>query len=111
VCRLVEPPRQTRREMRTLAIGQVTTQLLPALKEHRLYAAFLTLFVMGLRRGELLGVRWQDIDWKEEVMHIRQTLVRVKNHAIGRTQLVFQDPKTEPSRRTIPLPATCLAAL
>lgn len=111
VCRLVEPLRQTRREMSTLAIGQVTTQLLPALKDHRLYAAFLTLFIMGLRRSELLGLRWQDIDWKAEVMHIRQTLVRVKNHEIGRTQLVFQEPKTEHSRRTIPIPAGCLAAL
>ena len=102
VSRLVEPPRQTRREMRTLAVGQVTTQLLPALKGQRLYAAFLTLFMMGLRRSELLGLRWQEVDWKAEVMHIRQTLVRVKNHEIGRTQLVFQEPKTEHSRRTIP---------
>ncbi len=97
--------------MRTLALGQLTTHLLPAIKGHRLYAAFLTLFMMGLRRGELLGIRWQDIDWKGEFMHIRQTLVRVKNHAIGRTHLIFQEPKTAYSRRTIPLPGACLAAL
>src|SRR5712691_10092345 len=111
VGRLVEPPRQTRKERRTLTIEQVTTQLLPALKGHRLYAAFLTLFMMGLRRGELLGLRWQDIDWKVGVLHIRQTLVRVKNHETGHTQLVFQEPKTEHSRRTIPIPEVCLVAL
>jgi integrase len=111
VCRLVEPPRQTRKEMRTLAIGQVTTQLLPSLKGHRLYAAFLTLFMMGLRRGELLGLRWQDIDWQAEVLHIRQTLGRVKNYETGRTHLVFQEPKTELSRRTLPLPEACVIAL
>lgn len=55
VSRLVEPPRHTRKEMRTLAIRQVTSQLLPALKGHRLYAGFLVLFMMGLRRGEVLG--------------------------------------------------------
>jgi integrase len=54
VCRLVEPPRLKRKERRTLAIEEVTTGLLPALKGHRLSAAFLTLFMMGLRRGELL---------------------------------------------------------
>jgi integrase len=111
VCRLVEPPRQTRREMRTLAIDQVTAQFLPALKGHRLYATFLTLFVMGLRRSELLGVRWKDIDSQGGVMHIRQTLVRVKDHERGRTHLVFQEPKTGHSRRTIPIPEVCLAAL
>src|SRR5438552_726776 len=84
VGRLVEPPRQTRKEMRTLTIGQVTTKLLPALQGQRLYAAFLALFMMGLRRGELLGLRWQDIDWKVGVLHVRQTLVRVRNHEIDR---------------------------
>jgi integrase len=111
VCRLVEPPRQIRKHRRTLATQQMTTQLLPTLKGHRLYAAFLTLFMMGLRRGELLGLRWQDVDWKAEVLHIRQTLARVKNHEAGHTQLIFQEPKTAHSRRTIPLPEGCLTAL
>jgi integrase len=94
VGRLVVPPRQARKERRTLAIGQMTTQLLPTLKGHRLYAALLTLFMVGLRRGELLGLRWQDVDWKLEVLHIRQTLARVKNHEAGHTHLIFQEPKT-----------------
>ena len=111
VAQLVEPPRLTRQERRTLAVEEVTTKLLPALKGHRLHAAFLLLFMTGLRRAEVAGLRWQNIDWQGEVMHIRQALVRVKNHAIGRTQLVFQEPKTAHSRRTIPLPEICLAAL
>jgi integrase len=68
---LVVPPRQARKERRTLTLGQMTTQLLPTLKGHRLYAAFLTLFMVGLRRGELLGLRWQEVDGKSEVLHIR----------------------------------------
>ena len=89
----------------------MNTQLLPVLKGHRLYAAFLTLFMVGLRRGELLGLRWQDVDWKSEALHIRQTLARMKNHEVGHTHLIFQEPKTEKSRRTIPLPEGCLTAL
>ncbi len=111
VCRLVEPPRQMHTERRTLTVDEVTTQLLPALTGHRLYAAFLMLFMMGLRRGEMLGLRWQDIDLKAGVLHIRQALVRVKHHGTGRTHLVFQEPKTGHSRRTIPLPDVCLTAL
>src|SRR5215470_20153791 len=73
VARLAEPSRLHHKERRTLTIEEVTTQLLPALKGHRLYAAFLLLFMTGLRRGEVLGLRWQDVDWKAEVLHIRQT--------------------------------------
>jgi integrase len=51
------------------------------------------------------------IDWKSEVLHIRQTLACVKNHEAGHTHLIFQEPKTAHSRRTIPLPEGCLAAL
>jgi integrase len=59
VARLVEPPRAPRKEHRTLTMDEVTTKLLPALQGHRLYAAFLALFMLGLRRGKVLGVRWQ----------------------------------------------------
>jgi integrase len=74
VCRLVELPRQTHREMSTLTVEQVTTQLWPALQDDRLYAAYLTLFMVGLRRSELLGLRWQDIDLTAGVLHVRQTV-------------------------------------
>src|SRR5215470_17761455 len=49
VARLAEPSRLHHKERRTLTIEEVTTQLLPALKGHRLYAAFLLLFMTGLR--------------------------------------------------------------
>jgi integrase len=80
-----------------------------------LYAAFLTLFMVGLRRGELLGLRWQDVDLHDGVVHVRQTLVRIYNHdAKGerrKTRLHFQEPKTEKSRRSVPVPEACLATL
>jgi len=69
----------------------------------------------GLRRGELIALRWQDIDQKASTLQVRQTLVRVKNHARGageaRTRLLIQEPKTAHSRRTVPIPEACLAAL
>src|SRR5216683_1935961 len=115
VCRLTELPRQPRKEMRTLTIAQVTTQLLSALQGDRLYAAYLTFFMTGLRRGELLGLRWQDVDMNAGIVHVRQILVRIYNRdAKGKgrkTRLDFHEPKTEKSRRAVPIPAACLAAL
>jgi integrase len=104
VCGLVDLPRQTHREMSTLTVEQVTTQFWPALQEDRLYAAYLTLFMMGHRRGELLGLRWQDVDLTAGVLHVRQTVGRVYNRDAkgeGKTKLIFSEPKTEKSRRTV----------
>jgi integrase len=115
VSKLTEPPREEHKEMATLTMDQVATSLLPALKDDRLFAAIYLAFGTGLRRGELLGLRWQDIDFQQEVLHVRQALVRVKNHdAHGdarKTRLTFQAPKTARSRRTVPIPMECLTAL
>ena len=59
-------------ERRTLTVDEVTTRLLPALKTHRLYAAFLVFFTTGLRCGEVAGLRWQDIDGQAAVLAVRQ---------------------------------------
>jgi integrase len=101
--------------MRTLTLEQLTAQLLPVLAEDRLGAAILLAFTTGLRRGELLALRWQDIDLTAGVLHVRQTLSRVRNHDAtekdARTRLDIQEPKTASSKRTVPIPAGCLAAL
>lgn len=111
VARLATAPRQRRKERQTLTVEEVTTKVLPALQGSRLSAAFLLLFMTGLRRAEVAGLRWQDIDWLKETMHIRQTRVRVPGAERGRTVLVVQEPKTASSRRSIPLPGWCVAAL
>ena len=60
---------------------------------------------LGLRRGELLGLRWRDVDLDESRLQVVQTLQRVDG------ALRFQPPKTRHSRRTIPLPVPCTEAL
>jgi integrase len=60
---------------------------------------------LGLRRGEVLGLRWDDVDFKSRVLHIRRTLQRVE----GELRLV--PPKTRRSKRTIPLPSVLAAKL
>ena len=60
---------------------------------------------LGLRRGELLGLRWEDLDLDGGVLEVRRSLQRVG----GRLQPVT--PKTRTSRRTVPLVGICVDAL
>jgi integrase len=102
------------RTMHPLTLDQVH-QFLAAVRDDRLFAAFFLEMGTGLRRGELLGVRWQDFDLDTGVLQVRQTLVRIGNHDITagdrKTRLIFQEPKTEQSRRIIPIPDDIVEAL
>lgn len=68
----------------------------------------------GLRIGELLGLRWQDINTDEGWLQVRQTLVRVKNtdeNAHSKTKLIPQEPKTKSGKRTVPIPSNLIPLL
>ena len=77
---------------------------------HHRYGVFVRLVLMtGLRMGELLGLRWEDIDFHSNMLHIQRTLNRLQKRDLpdtfsgNRTEIVIQEPKTENSIRTIPL--------
>ena len=72
-------------------------QFLDSIKDHRYYPIFLIMFHYGTRRGETIGLRWQDIDFKRDIIHIRQQIMDV-NH-----QIMFGEPKTEAGKRDLPL--------
>jgi integrase len=52
---------------------------------------------LGLRQGEVLGLRWCDIDFEANTLRVSRALVRIDG------TLVLAEPKTERSRRTLPL--------
>jgi len=112
VSEAAELPSGKPRMMRPLTLEQVQT-FLATVRDDRLFAAVFLALGTGLRRGELLGLRWQDLDLDAGVLHVRQTLVRVCNHDEGdrKTRLIFQEPKTEQSRRAIPVPSDIIDAL
>ncbi len=99
--------------MKPLTIGQVVNNLLPAVENHRLYAAILIFFTTGLRHGEVAGLRWADIDFTSGVLTVNQSLAQVQARDDGdrKTKLIFQQPKTETSRRSVPLSPDCISAL
>ena len=60
----------------------------------------------GARRGELLGLRWADVDLEAGALHIQQTAQRIAGQGI-----VFRQPKTRLSRRSIALSVDAVAML
>ena len=70
-----------------------------------LYAAFVLILVLGLRRGEVLGLTWSDVDLDQAELVVGHQLQRV------RRKLLHRDTKTEASDATLPLPDICTAAL
>ncbi|WP_261559627.1 tyrosine-type recombinase/integrase [Frankia tisae] len=71
--------------------------LLDAATGDRLYALLVLALFLGMRRGELLGLQWSDIDKERETLTIRHTLQRVGG------ELRLLPPKTDDSERTLPL--------
>jgi integrase len=80
-------------------------RFLEVAREHRLFPAFFLLASLGLRRGELLALRWEDVDWERGTVSIRRTLSWVRGEPL------FQEPKTSGSARTLPLPPSALEVL
>jgi integrase len=79
---------------------------LAAAKVHRLHALFVVALALGLRRGELLGLRWSDVDFRTGQLRVWQTLQRVRGEGI-----VFGPPKSRRSRRVLTMPAVVVQAL
>jgi integrase len=81
-------------------------QFLEVAREDRLGALYSVALTMGLRQGEALGLRWEDVDLEARLLHIRFQLQRIEGKGL---QLV--PPKTAPSRRTLAIPPTIIANL
>ncbi|MFE6713310.1 tyrosine-type recombinase/integrase [Streptomyces sp. NPDC057695] len=103
VAKLVEPPRAAVRDLSPWSLDE-TLDFLAASRRDPLYAAFVLAIAMGLRRGELVGLRWSDIDLDNRVLLVRQQVQR-------RRGVLYNDETKGRRSRAIPLPAMCLAPL
>ncbi len=96
----VKPPRGSKKEIQPLTPGQVRT-LLTAATETRYEALYVVAITAGLRRGELLGLTWDDVDFERGTLQVRRTLQQGEMLA----------PKTAKSRRQIRLTRRAVDAL
>jgi integrase len=104
VATLVDKPRALKYEIQPITPEQAR-QFLEAIKGNRLEALFTVALSLGLRRGEALGLRWQDIDFEKRTLRVHQSLARINKG------LVLSEPKTKGSRRILDLPKTLAVRL
>ncbi|WP_338030820.1 site-specific integrase [Enterococcus crotali] len=74
-----------------------------ALKETECSAVILALYT-GLRIGEISGLKWSDIDFEKDIIHVRRTVYRISStEKSKKTEVIMAEPKTKSSKRAIPL--------
>jgi integrase len=92
----VNRPKIKRKEMKTLTDMEVRIFLL-ACKDNRYEVLYWLAISTGLRQGELLGLKWSDVDWNNRRLHVQRQLQRLPEG------LVFTEPKSASGRRVISL--------
>ena len=97
-------PRIDREEIDPLT-AEEANRLIEAAAGDRLEAIYTIAIHTGLRQGELLSLRWEDLDLEAGMLQVRRTLTRIKGtYSVG-------EPKTKKSRRTVRLTTGAVAAL
>ena len=104
VATLARAPKSERVEGRTLSPEEARS-FLATLKGHRLEVLFTMMLATGLRRGEALGLRWDDLDTKRGVLRVQRQLQREGEG------LITKEPKTTRSRRVVNLPTPLVKML
>jgi integrase len=99
-----DPPKGASPEMRVWSPEQVR-RFLEAVEGERLYAAWRVSAMTGVRRGELLGLRWSNVDLDAGRINVRQIRTMVGNEVVTST------PKTKQAVRTLALDGGTVAAL
>ncbi|HKE98815.1 MAG TPA: tyrosine-type recombinase/integrase [Actinomycetes bacterium] len=102
---LVRPPRPPAREIRALTAAQVRA-LLTAAARHRFEALFVLAVTTGMRQGELMALRWADIDLAAGTVQVRGSVYRERGRGLS-----IGPTKTKGSRRRILLPASAVRSL
>src|ERR671917_520092 len=104
VCEVVKPPKVERKEITPLDRQQAKA-LLEAASGDRLEALYVLAVHTGMREGELLGLKWEDVDFERGLLRLRHALVREGG------KVVLGDLKTPKSRRSVRLTAVATNAL
>lgn len=99
-----KPPRQERKKLEVWNASDVS-RFLDKAADNRFCALFVVALYTGLRRGELLALKWEDVDLENRIISVNKTLVKTSEG------LKVQTPKTETSVRKVTLPKTVVDTL
>jgi|LSQX01.3.fsa_nt_gb integrase len=100
-------PKKVQKEKKIWTLEQ-QKQFIKSITDDDYKVAYMLGMYLGLRIGEICGLKWEDIDMdNKKELKIKRTLQRVKNvdakEGEPKTSLIFTEPKTEKSRRVLPL--------
>lgn len=104
VAEVVKGPRPVHKEMRTLS-AEETRKLLETARGDKLEALYVLAVHTGMRQGELLALKWQDVDLENARLSVRRTITKSGG------KVLLGEPKTRKSRRTIELTEAGVTAL
>jgi integrase len=99
-----EPPRVPRAEIKILEPDEIRT-VLQALRGRPLYLIAVIGLATGMRRGEMVALRWGDVDLDSGKIRIERSLEQTS------ARLAFKEPKTKAGRRTVSIPPSIAAKL
>jgi integrase len=92
-----DPPSIKKEEMKIWALNELQ-KFLNECKNERNYITFVLAVYTGMRRGEILGLKWSDIDFDKKIIHVNRSLAYVPNKGY-----VLTTPKTKNAKRQIPI--------
>jgi hypothetical protein len=104
VALLASPPRPSRPELQAWTAAELRA-FLAHVGADRLYSLWLLASSTGMRRGELLGIQWSDVDLSRARISVRRSLVTVGH------EVVVSEPKTAKGRRSVALDPATVAGL
>lgn len=98
----VEMPKQTKPQIRVLSHDE-QERFIAALDGFELRPMFMLALCTGMRRGELLGLTWDCVDFRNKTITVRQSATRYKDPVTGQAVHTLKEPKTWTSYRKIPM--------
>jgi len=104
------PPKLEQKDIRILSAAE-QKQFMNAVKGHRLEALYLLALATGMRRGEIMALTWDCVDFKNRSILVKGSVSRVKDPDTGTTALRFAEPKTKSGRRQVPILSNMIPVL
>lgn len=103
-CKAVTPPPKNKNKMKVLSQAEVS-KLIEGCKDTPLYLPILLAITCGMRRGEILGLKWDNVDLQAKQIHIEDNLTQADGKPF------MTDPKTTTGKRSVSVPDITISAL
>lgn len=113
-CKFVTLPKNKKEQEINVFTKEEQNEFMAAIKGHDLELLYIVTLGTGLRIGEVLGLKWSDISFKDNTLTVNRIVQRItdiKGDGSRHMHIVESTPKTKHSVRTIPIPSNIVSKL